>query len=182
MIKGKKVGLRAIEKTDLELLKQWRNIPEFRENFREVRELNLFNQELWFEKTNKSMNDFMFMIVRLEDGELLGAGGLLYINWIIRSADYSFYIGYQEKYIDNDGYAEEAAQLLLNYGFNNLNLNKIWMELYEFDSLKLTFFKEKFKFCQDGCLRDNCFEKGRYWDSYIISLTRKDFDRQKNEI
>jgi RimJ/RimL family protein N-acetyltransferase len=174
MIKGKKVGLRAIEKSDLELLKQWRNIPSFRKNFREVRELNSFNQETWFEKTNKSPNDFMFMFVRLEDGELLGAGGLLYINWIIRSADFSFYIGFNEEYIDQEGYAEEAADLLIKYGFNNLNLNKIWMELYEFDSKKLTFFKEKFGFNTDGVLRENCFEDGRYWNSYIISLTRKD--------
>ena len=180
MIKGKKVGLRAVEKTDLELLKHWRNIPAFRRNFREVRELNLANQEAWLDRTNKNPNDYMFMFVKPEDGEPLGAGGLLYINWIIRSADFSFYIGYQEKYIDNDGYAEEAAGLLLDYGFNNLNLNKIWMELYEFDMKKLTFFKEKFKFSVDGCLRDNCFEDGRFWNPYIISLTRKDYEQNKN--
>jgi RimJ/RimL family protein N-acetyltransferase len=177
MIKGEKVGLRALERSDLELLKQWRNIPSFRKNFREVRELNLYNQETWLERTNKSPNDFMFMFERLEDGEAIGAGGLLYVNWINRAADYSFYIGYCEKYIDDEGYAEDATILLLKYGFNNLNLNKIWMELYEFDLQKLTFFKEKFNFKVDGCLRDNCFEDGRYWDSYIISLTREDYDQ-----
>lgn len=181
MIKGKKAGLRAVEKADLELLKQWRNLPDFRRNFREVRELNMYNQEAWFEKTNSSPNDFMFMFEKLDDGEPLGAGGLLYINWIIRSADFSFYIGYAEKYIDDEGYAEDAARLLLDYGFLNLNLNKIWTELYEFDTRKLNFFQEVFKFKVDGCLRDNCFEDGRYWNSYIISLTREDYDKYARE-
>ena len=66
-----------------------------------------------------------------------------------------------------------AAQLLIDYGFNNLNLHKIWMELYEFDNLKIDFFSEEFDFKQDGLLRDNGFENGKYWDSYIISLIKK---------
>jgi len=174
MIKGKDIGLRALEREDLVLLRNWRNITSFRKNFREFRELNLVNQENWFARVNASPNDFMFMIERLDDKEPLGACGLLYTNWIIRSADFSFYIGHEEAYIDKQGYAKEAAHLLIDYGFNNLNLNKIWMELYEFDKAKLDFFQNDFAFKTDGKLRDNCFEDGRYWDSFIISLTRND--------
>lgn len=170
MIKGDLVGLRAVEKEDLALLRDWRNIPEFRRNFREVRELNLTNQEKWFERSCvNNLNDFMFVIVRLSNNKPIGACGLLYINWIIRSADFSFYIGDNQSYIDSEGYAKDAANLLINYGFNNLNLHKIWMELYEFDKLKLDFFQNEFNFQVDGKLRDNCFEDGKYWDSYIIS-------------
>lgn len=175
MIKGKKVGLRAVEREDLVLLRDWRNIEEFRRNFREIRELNLLNQSNWFERVSVNPNDFMFIIVRLEDNMPIGACGLLYTNWIIRSSDFSFYIGHEEAYIDKKGYAEEAADLLIDYGFSNLNLNKIWMELYEFDSSKRSFFKEKFHFQQDGCLRDNCFEDGKYWNSYLISLLKKEY-------
>lgn len=174
MIKDKKVGLRALEKEDLILLRDWRNIAEFRKNFREVRELSLTDQESWFGSLQESKHvNYMFVIIDLETEKPIGAAGLLYINWIIRSADFSFYIGDENKYIGDDGIAKEAAQLLINYGFNNLNLHKIWMELYEFDSQKINFFKNDFEFIQDGLLRDNCFEKGRYWDSLILSLIKK---------
>jgi len=177
MIKGNLVGLRAVEREDLSLLRDWRNIPEFRKNFREVRELNMAYQELWFQKSCvNNPNDFMFIVQRLKDNKPIGAAGLLYINWIIRSADFSFYIGENNTYIDTEGYAEEAATLLIDYGFQNLNLHKVWMELYEFDHKKLTFFKEKFGFQVDGMLRDNCFEDGKYWKSYIISLLSSDPD------
>jgi RimJ/RimL family protein N-acetyltransferase len=178
MIKGSKLGLRAVEKEDLPVLQKWRNIEIFRKNFREVRELNMANQEKWFDKLNSSANDFMFVFENLSTKELIGAGGLLYINWIIKSADYSFYIGLDELYIDNMGYAKDATNLLLKYGFDNLNLNKIWMELYEFDKQKIDFFTKNFNFKIDGILRDNCFENGKYWNSFIISLTENDFRKK----
>ena len=175
MIKGEKVGLRAVEPSDLPLLQEWRNIERFRRNFREVRELNSVNQEQWFHKLNQSTNDFMFTITRHSDDQPIGACGLLYVNWFIRSADLSFYIGYEQQYIDSYGFAEEAVHLLLRYGFDNLNLHKIWMELYAFDSTKLDFFVKRFGFEVDGILRDNCFEDGRYWNSYMLSLLCDDY-------
>lgn len=179
MIKGSLVGLRAIEKEDLPFLRDWRNISYFRKHFREVRELNLADQESWFEHLQGSTNtNFMFSIVRLEDNELMGACGLLYTNWIARYADVSMYIGDEEAYVDNRGYAQESIRLLLNYGFHNLNLNKVWMELYEYDHEKLSLFVESFGFQRDGLLRQNCFEGGRYWDSHIISLLSSDFKGQ----
>lgn len=175
MIKGKLVGLRAIEKTDLTQLKDWRNIEAFRKNFREHKELSLANQELWFENHIVSNpNNFMFVIERLQDKKAIGTCGLLYTNWIARFADFSFYIGENEAYIDKNGWAKEATQLLLKYGFNALNLNKIWMELYEFDQKKLDFFLNEFNFQKDGRLRQNCFADGKYWDSFILSLLKSE--------
>ena len=171
MIKGKKVGLRAVEKEDLILLRDWRNLTDFRKHFREVRELSLTDQEEWFESLQKTKHiNYMFTIVDLKTNKPIGASGLLYINWVIRSADFSFYIGDKEKYIGDDGIAFEAAKLLIDYGFKNLNLHKIWMELYEFDKEKIEFFTNKLNFEQDALLRDNCFENGKYWNSLIISL------------
>ena len=44
MLSGKHVGLRAIELADLPQLLEWRNKPEFRQYFREYRELNTEQQ------------------------------------------------------------------------------------------------------------------------------------------
>lgn len=170
MIKGKIVGLRAVEKEDLQSFRDWRNIVDFRKHFREVRELSLADQTEWFESLQKTKHiNYMFTIVDLKTNQPIGAAGLLYINWINRAGDFSFYIGSDEVYIDNKGVAKEAAELLIDYGFKNLNLHKIWMELYEFDNRKINFFKKEFDFKQDALLRDNCFEDGKYWNSLIIS-------------
>jgi RimJ/RimL family protein N-acetyltransferase len=172
MIKGRLVGLRALESGDLPQARDWRNIPSFRRNFREHRELNLLNQQKWFERISGSANDYMFGVVRLKDELLIGICGLVYVNWIIRSADISLYIGHEERYIDDEGWAEETINLLIHYGFGNLNLHKLWTELYEYDQKKIELFT-KLGFERDATLRDNCFEDGRYWNSYIYSLLRK---------
>ncbi len=175
MIKGKLVGLRAVEEKDLEKLKEWRNIEGFRENFREFRELSSRDQDNWFKNLEQSKhNNFMFTIVELSNNEPIGACGLLYINWINRSADFSFYIGKNNIYIDDSEISIESTKLVINYGFKDLNLNKIWMELYEFDTRKLKFFMSKFNFKQDGILRKNCFKNGEYFDSIIISLLKSE--------
>ena len=102
MLKGEYVGLRSVEKNDLPILLEWRNQPEYRQFFREYRELNSVNQEKWF--ANKVLGDpgtIMFTIVNLVDNKVLGACGLCYIDWINRNADFSIYIGDKNVYIAN---------------------------------------------------------------------------------
>jgi RimJ/RimL family protein N-acetyltransferase len=179
MLNGQYTYLRAVEESDLGILRDWRNNPDFRKNFREHRELNLENQKKWFFKLQENPNDFMFVIVDKEKHEPIGACGLLYTNWIIRSADFSFYIGKDALYVD-EKFAKDAIISLINYGFNDLNLNKLWMELYEYDKKKLDLFLNIFNFKIDGKLRCNAFANGKYWDSYIISLLKDELTSQQN--
>jgi hypothetical protein len=169
MLKGKMVGLIAVEKEDLKQLMDWRNNPEFRKHFREYRELNMEMQARWFDrKVIEDPATMMFSIRRLEDNELIGCTGFVYINWVHRHADLSLYIGWKGSYIDTKGYAEDTCKIMLDYGFGELNLNKIWTEIYSFDKKKKKLY-DKFGFKTDGVLRQNYFYEGRYWDSYILS-------------
>lgn len=172
MLRGERIQLRALERDDLPRLRDWRNLPEFRRHFREFRELNLLNQEQWFTRISASANDFMFIIERTNDRTPIGVCGLVYVHWVIRSADISLYIGEDDVYIDGPGgYAEDAAKTLVRYAFDTLNLHKVWTELYSFDERKVELFT-RLGFARDGVLRDNAYEDGRYHDSYIYSLIK----------
>ncbi|NME95936.1 GNAT family N-acetyltransferase [Clostridium cochlearium] len=174
MIKGEKVYLKAIDREELPYLMNWRNRPDFRKYFREYREINLDMQEKWYEdKVIKDDSTIMFSIKDVENNELLGCCGLCYINWIHRYADLSLYIGWNNEYIDDKGYALEACKLLFNYAFNELNLNKIWTEIYEFDDKKKSLY-DSLGFKVDGVLRKNYFYNGKWWNSYILSLLKDD--------
>ena len=178
MLKGKHVSLFAVEKEDLQQLRDWRNNPDFRKYFREYRELNMAQQEKWFEeKVVKDNSTLMFSIKRNNDAELLGCCGFVYINWVHRHADLSLYIGWQGAYIDEEGYAEESCRLLLEYGFNELCLNKIWTEIYEFDEKKKALY-DKFDFRQDGLLRQNYWYDEKWWDSMILSILKAENSRK----
>ena len=170
MLIGKHVSLFAVEKEDLQHFRDWRNNPDFRKYFREYRELNLAQQEKWFEeKVVKDNTTLMFSIKHNDDNELLGCCGFVYINWVHRHADLSLYIGWEDAYIDDKGYAEESCRLLLDYGFNELCLNKVWTEIYAFDDKKKRLY-DKCGFHQDGLLRQNYWYDGKWWDSRILSV------------
>ena len=129
MLRGNIVGLRAVEADDLSLLLAWRNKPDFRKYFREYRELGMDQHRNWYEqKVLKDEHTRMFSIVELDTGNLLGACGLCYIDWQNQCADFSIYIGKNDLYVD-PVYAVEAAKLMIKYGFEELNLHRLWTEI-----------------------------------------------------
>ena len=178
MLKGNLVGLTAVERSDIEQFRIWRNNPKLRKFFREYRDLNSDMQEKWFQNiVNNDDPVIMLSIRRLSDNELLGCCGLLYINWIHRHAELSLYIGFDNAYIDNHGYAYESCILLLEYGFKELGLNKVFTEVYEFDVQKDSLLK-KFGFHLDGILRKNYFYEGKWWDSKIYSILSTEMENR----
>ena len=171
MINGKIVGLRAIEQSDLPQLLVWRNQPGYRKFFREYRELNSTNQIEWFK--NKVLNDsctVMFAIVDLSNNQLIGACGLCYIDWINRNADFSIYVGKDGMYID-DSYAIEAAKAMIQYAFQELNLHRLWAEIYDFDESKKAMFA-KLGFLFEGCHKQTHWTEGKWCDSLYYGLLR----------
>lgn len=173
MLKGEIVGLRAIERGDLDQLRAWRNRPEYRRYFREYRELNDDQQRRWYETAvNGDPSTRMFSIVELANDRLLGACGLCYINWVDRNADFSLYIGADDLYID-DRFATDAARVLIRYGFDELNLHRLWSEIYDFDHAKQRLF-DRLGFRLDGRHRQTHWSEGSWHDSLFYGLLRDD--------
>ena len=175
MIKGNKTNLRAIEEKDLKQLLEWRNKPHLRKYFREYRELNWDQQIWWYENiVLKDDKVRMFSITDL-NGDLLGACGLCYINWVDRNADFSIYLGANDIYIDDD-LAIDAARSLIKYGFEELNLHRLWAEIYDFDEPKTKMFNT-LGFSLDGRHRETHWTDGKWYDSLFYSLLKSDLEK-----
>tara|TARA_R110002096_G_scaffold435927_1_gene664284 strand:- start:52840 stop:53358 length:519 start_codon:yes stop_codon:yes gene_type:complete len=172
MIKGQKTYLRAVEENDLKTLLEWRNKPHLRKYFREYRELSWDQQIWWYENiVLKDDKVRMFSVVD-DDDTLLGACGLCYINWVDRNADFSIYLGHNDIYID-DELAIDAAKTLIKYGFEELNLHRLWAEIYDFDEPKKEMFKT-LGFELDGRHRETHWTDGKWCDSLFFSLLKQE--------
>ena len=173
MIKGEFIGLRAIELDDLVSLLGWRNNPNYRKHYREYRELSWEQQEAWFQQMLKDPHTLMFSIyTKINDGELIGCCGLTHIHWTFGTAEISLYIGKGDLYLDSQ-FAPDAWGTLMRYGFEELRMNKLWVEVYEFDEKKIALCN-RFNFHLDGRLRENTYKLGKYWDSLVFSLLRRE--------
>jgi RimJ/RimL family protein N-acetyltransferase len=168
MIEGSVTTLRAIEEQDLETLRLWRNQPHFRRFFREHREISTTMQRRWFESI--VLNDprtRMFSIVEKSNGRLLGACGLCWIDWINRSADFSLYIGADDVYID-EVFAPDAGKLLMDFGFAQLGLHRIWAEIYHTDAAKIALFPT-LGLIPEGRHRHTAWKDGQWVDSLFFA-------------
>ena len=173
MLNGEFTALRAIERADLPTLLEWRNRPDYRRYFREVRELSLAQQQQWYENVVLGdPNTRMFTIVEGNSRRLLGACGLCYIDWLRRSADFSIYVGADNLYIDGK-FAPDAGRTMMKYGYGELNLHRLWAEIYDFDEPKKHLF-DILGFKLDGRFRDNHWAEGRWHDSLFYSRLSTD--------
>lgn len=175
MIIGKKTTLQAVDKENIEQLRNWRNDPKLRKYFREYREISKNMQNNWYEKINQDDNQVNFQIHDKETNKLIGHCGLYYINWVHRHAEFGIYVGDFD--FRNGGYGSDALRTLIKYGFEDLNLNKIWCEVYtNNDSLKVY---KHLGFIDEGVLRQSYFNEGKYWDSNVLSILRSEYEFRK---
>ena len=172
MIELDNIGIRAVELDDLEIIKSWRNDEGLRRYFREYRDFSKGQILKWYEGMIHNKDFEMFVIEDLNTSEVVGVTGLTYIDWVNRHSDVHFYIGKNSEWIDKN-ISPIAIKLILDYGFNYLNMNKLWVEIYEIDEKKIKFFKSN-GFEIDATLREHYFYNGRYWNSHILSKLRKD--------
>ncbi|MPY24270.1 GNAT family N-acetyltransferase [Shewanella psychropiezotolerans] len=118
--------------------------------------------------TIKSNCWLSFSISALDSGEKLGHLGLKITNHEAKIAE----IGYMIKQsAQGKGFAAEALDLVKDYGFDVLQLNKLTAtcSAHNTGSFKLL---EKLGFIREGCLQQNSIINNRYVDDYVYGLCK----------
>lgn len=169
---SKQVSLTALEEKDLEKLRDWRNLPHMRKSAREYRLLNMIIQKNWFKSIheNDPPKEIMFGII--SKNSLIGVTGLTYIDWKNRHAEISIYMakpGWQKTKL-----AKEVLELVMKYGFNELNLHRLWAEIFLTTSENVLLFKT-LNFKLEGTLRQKLWRDGKWWNSVVYSKLAMEF-------
>ncbi len=175
---GKKMYLRGIERDDLKgNMFDWANDQDVTYYmYMGLKPNSMAALEKEYDSLISSDKDVAFAIVDKKTGEHIGNVGLYSINWLYRSAEYRIVIG--EKKYWNRGYGAEAAGLVIEYGFNKLNLNKVWLGVNAENKGAVVSYK-KTGFKQEGILRDEIYRNGRYYDAIRMSILRSEFHGKK---
>lgn len=180
MLKGKKVLLRPIRKSDISLFLKWFNDPEVTQYLGVYLPFTEIEEERWIEElaTAKPKRDIVFIVEIIENNitKPIGNCGLYKINQKDQNAEIALIIG--EKDYWGKGYGTEALQLLIDYGFNQLNLHRIFGFVIEFNERNIKLCK-KLRFKEEGRLREARFKNGRFWDVIIFGLLREEWMKEK---
>ncbi|WP_342305956.1 GNAT family N-acetyltransferase [Methanolobus sp. ZRKC5] len=165
--------LSNIEFEDLENIKKWRN--EQMPILRQWKPLTDKNQDEYWKIIANSNDSILFSII--DDNEkMCGYCGLTNIDYISSRGELSFLL---DTDLDRDNDVHDKTliivlKMLSKYGFNQLNLNKIYTETYIYREDHVSTL-ENFGLKKDGILRKHVFKNGEYHDSVIHSILRSEY-------
>ena len=176
MIYGNKIRLRAIERDDIPRFVKWFNDPEVRYFLSTVRPLNRMAERSFLEEFSKGAKDpsadIILAIVLKEEDRHIGNAGLHNINLIDRVAEFGIGIG--EKDCWQKGYGTEATRAMVQYGFDTLNLHRIYLRVHDYNTRGLATYK-KVGFRQEGVMRQALFRQGRYHDVIFMGILKDEY-------
>jgi RimJ/RimL family protein N-acetyltransferase len=137
--------------------------------------ISLKSQQTWFDNIHKTSDLVLSIFFKGDDiseQKLAGTVGLYNINMRHQRATWRVRISSD---FQGKGIAFEAVNLVLDYGFNTLNIQKIISDSFA-DNTAIIKLSEKLGFSQEGLLRSHYFHKGCFRDAISFGLLREEFN------
>jgi RimJ/RimL family protein N-acetyltransferase len=131
----------------------------------------------WLEKEleEQSINQHWFSIRKLNDDKLLGDIDLYVHNWSARDAFVGLGIGEREFW--GKGYGTDAMRVILRYGFTEVNLQRITLNVFEYNPRAIRSY-EKAGFRHEGRMCGFLNKEGRRWDMFFMGILREEWMEQ----
>jgi ribosomal-protein-alanine N-acetyltransferase len=113
-----------------------------------------------------------FIFITKDTNEVIGASH--FHNWQpMHSRSEIGYAMYKNEY-KNKGYMKEAVKAILDFGFNNMGLNRVEAMIGPFNEPSLRLIKS-LGFTQEGVMREHYCKDGEIQDSIVFSLLRREY-------
>ncbi len=165
-LEGESVNLRTVEREDAEFLRNGVNHPDVRVWMGNTRPKSLEQEEDFVEEVVSESDDIHLMICR--DGHPKGIISLM-------DEDDEGKIGEVGIWLHPDfhgqGYGTEAAELLVNHCFRQLDYHKIHARARADNTPSVSLW-EKLGFQHEGKLRDHTYADGKYRDVVYLGVKK----------
>ena len=176
---GKRLKLTSLNKKDALELGKWEENSEY---------LRLLKSEIAVPRTEEEINEWLENLkndreaitfaIRIKKTEaLVGILGFSNIEWKNQSAEY--FIGIGSPAFWNQGYGSEATQMALRYGFQELNLHRLQITVFDYNQRAIAVY-EKCGFIKEGSFREFVLRDGKRHNMYLYGLLRPEWEATFN--
>jgi RimJ/RimL family protein N-acetyltransferase len=171
LIHGRLVYLRPGERTDIPLFVRWLTDARTTEHLELRSPIGHAMEERWFEDMldHHGRDRWFFVICRLEDDRAIGSTDLHELDLTNGSAGLGILIG--DPADTSQGYGSDAIRALVEFGFGELRLERVWLDVYE-DNARGRHVYERIGFIHEGTFRRGVFRHGRYLDVHRMAVLR----------
>ena len=143
---------------------------------------------LWSEKKVKEWMDkdldkdepgnIFFNIHKNEDDALLGFVGFFALEWNHGDTLVAISLGERDHW--GKGYGTDAMRVILRYGFEELNLHRVSLIVFEYNPRAIRSY-EKAGFRNEGRMRGLMRREGRRWDWLWMGILRDEWLQMQQE-
>lgn len=174
-LKGKRIILRKLKKSDADTITHHLKDHDISRYTSIPYPYNLDHAFEFIKKTQRgfrSGKQFTFGIALKGSKQVLGIMSLERVDIVAKKAEVGYWLS--KKYW-KQGIADECLKLILDFGFNKLDLIRVWARILppNISSKKLL---EKNGFKYEGTLRKNIFKDDVWYDELRYAILRKEYN------
>ncbi len=173
-LRGERIFLRPAERSDLPNFVRWFADGETTRYLSVRAPFSAAAEDKWFEGMleRHGKSDWHFVICLTDDGRPIGTAGLHDLN--LEDGHAAFGISIGEKAEWNKGYGTDALSAMCDFGFGQLRLERIALEVYR-PNLRAQRSYQKAGFTLEGTRRNAHFADGQHQDVLVMSLLRDEW-------
>ncbi|MEO8456346.1 MAG: GNAT family protein [Chloroflexota bacterium] len=175
ILEGEKVRLRPMEPRDLPRFVEWLADADVRRWLAALADPPTLQDEVeWYESTRENEDNVLWSMETL-DGQLIGTIELR-LNPVAQRAELG--IAVQDKTQWSKGYGTDAIMQALDYGFDELELNRVELTVDEANGRGRRCY-EKCGFTAEGLLRQHRFVEGQFGNTVVMSVLRSEWEARR---
>lgn len=179
ILRGEKVRLTAVTKEDSKAISRWYEDAGFSRLFDAFPAVPKSQNQLatMLEDQEKNKDIYLFAIRPIDDNILLGYVELDGFLWAHQNCWLSIGLGDRKNW--GKGYGREATELILRFGFHELNLHRIQLTVFSYNERAVTLY-EKLGFTREGVYREHLQRDGQRHDMYLYGLLRREWKEERD--
>lgn len=171
-----KIILSPLKEEDIEPLFKWINDHDLVIYNAPYKPVSREDHLAWFDKIRKDKFVKIFGIRIKESDTLIGSCQLKNIDNVSKNAELQIRIGETQEH--GKGLGTEAVRALLDFGFNELKLHKIYLHVFTNNERAIHVYK-KVGFKEEGTRREQAFIDGKYLDEMVMGILANEYEGSK---
>ena len=179
ILRGRLVYLRPPEREDIPLFVRWLSDARTTGYLGGRSPIGLAMEERWFEDVldHHGRDRWFFVICRIEDDRAVGSLDLREIGLTSGGAGLGIVIG--DPTDTSQGYGSDALGVLLDFGFGELRLERIWLDVFPFNERARRVY-ERLGFVLEATFRHAVYHGGRYLDLERMAILREEWAERRS--
>ena len=174
ILRAERIWLRTLERSDMPLFREWLNDADVAETMSGVKPWGVGRAERFGEENEAEQGKtaWRFVICLRGTDEPIGVISLDEVNLFHGHGQLGLLIGERSRW--DQGYGTEASPIILDFGFGELRLERIFLYVMSSNARGRRTY-EKVGFRHEGTLRHMQFRHGRFVDWELMSILRDEW-------